>query len=157
MIVLYILVIILSSFIGVMISQTLKKRYLYFKELCDFLDYYKQNLIYLQNSMSDLVLSAANKTTELKETLVSFNKFIQGEKLVLNFPPYLNKEQKGLVENIFERLGSGDFTLELDKTEKARFEVSRQGEYHKNIYDKYGGVAIKISVLLGIMLVIILL
>lgn len=157
MIFLYLLVLVISILIGIMISCKLKKRYKYFKEFIEFLDYYKQNISYLQTSMIELVSGLSEKLTELKETLFSFNAYIKDENAKIFIPSYLNKEEEIFIRNSFERLGVGDYNTELDKTEKARVEAQEYKEKNKHDYEKYGKVVIKISILIGLLIVILLL
>ena len=157
MIFLYVLLIIIAVLIGITCYQFLKKRYLFYKELVDFLDYYKENLLYYQNSISNIIDKASSNYKEIGELLVEYNNKKNNENLSLRFPQYIQDPQKEQILNIFEALGFGDAETELYKTEIARNEILEQRERFRAAYDKYGVLSIKLGVLFGFLLVILLL
>ena len=149
---LYLSLIIGSLWFGIIQAKKLYLRVDFYKQFLDFLKAYSSNLSYKQDSISDLIESYKKKHNNdfiRFITDIKLNKFVQLE--------YLKSEEAEEVKNIVAILGSSDIYTEEQKIKSIVNEVEEKHFECKNIKEKYSGLSIKLSFLIGVLLVILLL
>lgn len=154
--VIYILIIVLSAYLGFFVYQRLKNKRDYFKSLLDFLDRFNQNVAFVQSSFPEFILNFSSISADFKLTLNSILKHGFENNSEVFFPDYITKEEKSLIINIICSIGVLNQEMEQDHIRKSRYEVDELYKKSKEQFEKYGALSIKLGFILGILLVILL-
>ena len=150
MIFLYLALIIGSLLFGVFEAQKLTKRVKFFDDFVEFLTRYSLNLSYKQDSLPEVIKNFG------EERSGDFSLFIR-EAHETNNLDYLKPEERKFVENAILSLGNADQITEENKVSGLLTQSVELQKKIKSYKDKYAGIYIKLSFLVGLLLVILLL
>ena len=147
------------GYIGFLVSSSYRAKYRYFYELNMLIEKLNVDIGYFQTKLSDVLSSF--KSSEIKSTILAYVKFLESDgtvslERVLKSVEIPDKERSSVV-SFFSALGGAD--VEEQKKMLASYAtIFRQAEnYRKQDYEKKGKMYFKLSIFLGIGIVILLL
>lgn len=150
----------LGCICGVCIASRYKKKYLFFKEINDFFEYFKHSISYSQKKLkevvSDFYENKTNPLFEYQKYLDFLNNNSMNSKLTLEKNIFMTENQRVEVEGYFNELGKLNVTEEVDKINKITLRIKEYETEKLEEYKKYANVYLKISIFLGIGIGIIL-
>lgn len=153
--ILSILVISCSSYIGWGIQNYYKNRIIFYENLDNFLHYLMNNINFYKDSVTTILkdyLKTANDSRYLKNLINSYlNGNVDCDLLIIK------KDERQLVKNIFNHLGKSDCENQIagltNFSAQAQFLIKKS----RNDYEKEGKIATKLGILFGVALAICLL
>lgn len=141
------------TYIGMCIRNGLSARHKLLTEICSFIDDFTVNLGYSKLSLSDFIKTKNCTTGFYKYLLDYYNGKISGVAQFKQLKALTETENQQLIE-FLEKIGSTDTMgqLEILGNYKQVYNSLLIGSKTKK--DKYGSLAVKMSVLLGLLVVI---
>ena len=163
MVLAYVGIVCLSTYIGFIFSRKYIVRYKIYSQLIEFLNYYKLQICYNQKKILDVVNDFAKSEKDDFIQLNEFSKYLKfdfynknsfefNEKL-----QYLSELEINQIESIFNNLGKFDLEQEKQNVELILSKLNSQLISATNDKTKYCGFCVKIGAILGCFLVVLLL
>ena len=148
-----ILVLILSTYIGYMMSKKYTVRKAYYNAFTEFNKKLKNEISFRQQSLLTLIRNFGNENcfyTALKDVIVEKKSFNLDDKV-------FNEDEQTFLSNYLAVIGKGDRLSQLKYVESVEVQIA---ECLKNANDdekKYKVLFIKLGFLIGLMLLVVLL
>lgn len=153
--ILSVLIIACSSYIGWGIQSYYKNRIVFYDNVDNFLHYLISNINFYKDSINKILsnfLSTTNESKYLKNIIVAF---LNGKR---DFDSIVvKKEERQLLANIFNHLGKSDSENQIDGLKNFSTQVQFLIKKSREDYEKVGKIATKLGFLFGLALAICLL
>lgn len=152
MIILYCSLVVACVWFGVIQSKRLSSRAKFYYDYLNFLDNYEANLNFRQDNFKDLI----KKLLDREKT--DFNLFLFGlisEKI--NSIEYMSKLELDDISSQILSLGNLDSDTESQQVKFLKIHIQDRLKLATSKSKTYGGLSIKISLLIGLLLVVLLL
>lgn len=156
MIILYIIIVFTSTYIGYLIYKKLLNKVNYYKSLILFLESYKRNVSFSQDSLSEFILKFDCQSTLFKETLLGYLTRIKEDKKNIIFPDFISNYEEQELTLLFDALGKTDELGQVSLAENGKVKFEECLATYQEKFNKNGTVSIKLGFLLGLLLVILL-
>ena len=156
---LYGLIVFCSGYIGYLISDSYKMKFLYFSELNSLIEKLKVDIGFFQNKVRGVL--SGFRCRSLRPTIVAYLNYLDSDRSKplksficnIDFP----SEEKEIIESFFDSLGATD----VDEQKKIldSYGILFEGfeSKRKIAYEKSGKMYFKLSIFIGIGLVVLLL
>jgi len=153
MIYLYFSLVFACVWFGVCQAKKLSSRYQFYSEFIQFLKAYEENLSFRQDNLKDLVARYCKcEESDFKSYLNSV--IITTENKI---PEYLNKKEVEHARDVLLSLGKTDQLTEKQLVKHYLVVIDEKRKHTYEIKEKYSSLSIKISLLIGLLLVVLLL
>lgn len=153
MIVLYCSLVFACVWLGVSQAKRLSARHKFYVDMMAFLKSYEENLSFRQDNFKDLANRLlTNEENDFNLYLASVVSNQEVKKL-----DYLSEKEIRYATSIINGLGKTDQETDEQTTKHYQFMVEELIKKTKEAKEKYSGLSIKISFLIGLLLVILLL
>lgn len=153
MLLLYCSLVFVCVWLGVSQAKRLSERHKFYVDMQAFLKAYEENLSFRQDNFKDLSSNLlSNEENDFNLYLV---KIINNQEQTR--PDYLSEKEIAFTNNLISSLGKADKETDEQTTKHFQFMVGELMQKTKEAKDKYSGLSIKISLLIGLLLVILLL
>lgn len=153
MLVLYCTLIFSCVWLGVSQSKRLSAHHKFYVDMLVFLKAYEENLSFRQDNFKDLSIRLLGD--EENDFNLYLTKTINNQELTR--PDYLSEKEIVFTNSVINGLGKADKETDEQTTKHFQFMVSEMIKKTKETKEKYSGLSIKISFLVGLLLVILLL
>ena len=151
------IVVLVSGVIGYAFSNKLTKKATFYKNMLSFCEKLEINIAFLQNTLPEILSETIkNQSTEIAGVISSYKEYNENKCSNLNFPNYLNEEEKDEIEKFFKSIGLSNAESEqkLILGFKAKIERNlKQAEENKT---KNGPLIFKMATFIGLALAIII-
>ena len=149
-IILGILIVSLSTFLGYLISQKYTDRLKFYEDYIKFNDALISGITFTSKTVIDLI-DKENKryfNSELKE-------YFLGEKSIEN-GNFLQKSEKEYLKNYLSQIGNKNKQMQLEYVNIVKIDLNKEREKAKIELKKYKTLYVKLGFLIGIMIFILL-
>ncbi len=136
--------ILLFSKIGKNKSNKYKKTYLFWSSVVTFISDFKSDLLYKKSNLSDF----SNKEYSSVELTNILNNLIKNEDL--EYPDFLELEDKIDLNNFFKSLGKSDASSQIDVMNSYKEKFSIKMIEKNNEYKKYFTLSTKLGFAIGL-------
>ncbi len=143
-------------YLGLCTKNILKERVLFFEELEKFLNEFKVNVSFAQMGLSDFINNFNSKSSDLTILLNKFTNLTKIQNKEKGFS-VIKSEEVDLVKEFLFSIGKTDATNQLQEIEVFKTKISSLLNSERKTYSKYAGLSVKLSLMLGVMVVILLL
>ncbi len=150
-ILLSILIVACSTYIGWGISNYYKKRVIFFKDVNDLLNFLINNINFLKDSINVILLNFVKQQQPSVALIEIINDYISNKK---QYYILLKKEEVYIINNIFNHLGKSDSENQIAGLKNFTFQINNVIEKCEADYNKIGRISTKLGFLFGITLAI---
>ena len=147
-----VLLLIISTFIGYIFSEKYKKRKNYYQNFRLFNSRLKNELIFTKKSILELI-----DLKEFDDFIINLNNYFNNVNIEELSLPYLNNEEINFFYDYAKRIGSGDKDSQLQYVNEIDVEISKRFIDAEEKEKKYKALYVKIGFLIGLILLIIVL
>jgi len=160
-IIIFVLVIASTSYIGIKASNKYKKKIEIFFDFISFCNSYEANLDFFQNNLNDFINDFSKTASkEFGNILMEkFNLSYQPNNINLLFDHYthiINNEQMGYINNFLSILGKSDVVSQKKQIETYKYYFIKEYENAKATYEKKGKAYGKLGILSGFFIIILM-
>lgn len=150
-----VLVITCSSYIGWGIQNYYKSRIVFYENIDNFLHYLSNNINFYKDSINAILKEYVETSSDSKHLKNIISSYLKGN---MNCEAVIiKKEEKQLVKNIFSHLGKSDSENQIAGFANFSTQVQLLAEKCRQDYEKEGKIATKLGILFGLALAICLL
>lgn len=158
------ILIFLCMFIGLLIGKLLSKKiarkYLFYKDIVDFLAYTKLNVSSYQTKLQDIVKSYTNNKKSNIFDFDDFDKYLKdtsiNAKFYLNDVNFISLQEKQEIEESLMSMGKYNVENEIENLRKVDMNLRDKMEESYEVLKKYSSIYIKLGILFGVLLGILL-
>ena len=148
------------GFLGFGIRKVLQDRVVFFSELKRFVDQFAINISFLQDNLYEYIGQFNSSSAEFSSILKEFTSCKRDLNLIVDSPKTkfttIKAEECQMVWLFLNGIGKMDADSELSKLKAFDIKVQEKLEEAKLISSKYATLTVKLSVLLGALVVLIL-
>lgn len=152
-ILLLISLLIVCGFGGVQIRQALHKRFLFYSDLCKFIDDFIVNINFSQESFKNFITNKRTTNADLEKILHNYLEFGKDKMLKLF---YLQDQNLNEVYAMLSEIGLTDAENQIVILKNYKNIFEKRKAEAENFDKKYSSLAVKISILVGLLVDIIL-
>lgn len=146
------LILALIIYIGLQIRAYYRKRERILNDILSFCNIFENEVKFSKNAISKIVQDNLNKfDKELSDVLEAY--FVHGTEKACK---YLNKKEQEFLDKFMQSLGKADEEGEIRNLNNYRTEFLRIKEDGQQDCKKYGSFALKMSIVIGLLVVIVL-
>jgi len=126
-------------------------------DILNFCDYLKTQISFNKGLLKDILIDYANQSkTKLKNIILEYLENIGGDKKFKITCNDLTFEEIEVLEMLFGGLGKSDINNQLILIENVRGFLSKNYEIYKEKRQKIGDLSLKLSVCLGLLIMILI-
>ena len=163
MVIAYVGIVCITTYIGFIFSKKYVIRYKIYNQLIEFLNYYKLQICYAQKKLLDVAECFAENNEDdyihldefinyLKVEFYNINNFVFNDNL-----EYLSKLECSQIESIYNSLGKFDLMQEKQNIDLILLKLNGELLKAKDIKVKYCGFCVKIGIIFGCFIIVLLL
>ena len=143
-----------SGTIGILVGKIFYKRYqnsyLYYNDLCVFIDSISQNLSFKQENLLTFIGSYSASSEIFSTQIENFSNYISSKGVFTVSITCISHAEKMQIEKFFRKLGTVDIFTQRDQLSAAKSEFEQRRSSAKNNLDKKGSMSIKLGGLIGL-------
>lgn len=145
------------GYLGVFFRSYLKERVVFYEDLIRFLKELEINISFLQEDFYCYIKNFQCESKDLQKILSDFLKARQGVALSSKQKMfYVRIKDVEIVESFLENFGKIDAENQISQLNFFKLKAEEKLKKEKQIYEKYSGVSIKLSLLIGLLFVLVL-
>lgn len=151
-IILGVIIIGLCSLSGYLITQKYKRKYDFLVSFRAFLVHLKREISFNGEAVSRVIIKFNTENVDLQAV---FKCYLENSKL--NFPCFINDDEKRIIMSIFEKLGTSNIKNEIEFIDSVLVELNLIIISEKNFYDKNSKALTKLGLFLGVIIFVVIL
>ena len=141
---------IVSVCIGISIKKYYSARYQFFLEFINLLQYMKAEISFLKTDKFIILSKTLNKSYMINGFIREYISTCKGNSSILT------NEENNCLNDILNSIGRNDVNGELNNIDYYLVEINKKYNEALEKYNLYGGFAVKISIVIGALVVIFL-